>query len=517
MSERRESMQVKQTMSDMMYFLANDKFIERAIEECGKLLNPPPSFLHFVILQHCNTACVYDLESSTVSHSKPVFERCSARSGNQKALFQGAATSMEEKKPVFERCSARSGNQKALFQGAATSMEEKTPVHEETEIFATPTQPAPRRATRPSTRRTSRRGIDNSTTDRTTSFSSSSSQSLSRSNVSPLFMSPLTRLEAAVNALESTEEEKKKLTLNQGDFCPSRQLYDPNVSYLLDQSPSVLSQEHQTKTPPPGGLIVPAFGSRHYNITSKSVFSARAEDETTLHPLQPKATQTMTTDSAKTVNKGNCRRFFTSTFAERNKREVERHFLEMVGELSDPSTLKPGGRQLKSGKKVGDAGVAKRQVKNQKKPKRQTKKTKSKIKLSFLEDTQTDNNSDVDSVPRSSENDAGGPDESACKFRSRPAIRQAAKVARKDDQLMIGLSRFGKETVATKVETIKKPPGGGTGIVDLDDGVGWLCFECIGTICKSQMLRDCDQHPLVEMVKCNSNRLHNAFLLLKKC
>nr|CUU99891.1 hypothetical transcript [Hymenolepis microstoma] len=385
-------------------------------------------------------------------------------------------------KPVFERCSARSGNQKALFQGAATSMEEKTPVHEETEIFATPTQPAPRRATRPSTRRTSRRGIDNSTTDRTTSFSSSSSQSLSRSNVSPLFMSPLTRLEAAVNALESTEEEKKKLTLNQGDFCPSRQLYDPNVSYLLDQSPSVLSQEHQTKTPPPGGLIVPAFGSRHYNITSKSVFSARAEDETTLHPLQPKATQTMTTDSAKTVNKGNCRRFFTSTFAERNKREVERHFLEMVGELSDPSTLKPGGRQLKSGKKVGDAGVAKRQVKNQKKPKRQTKKTKSKIKLSFLEDTQTDNNSDVDSVPRSSENDAGGPDESACKFRSRPAIRQAAKVARskitktsliqdQDDQLMIGLSRFGKETVATKVETIKKPPGGGTGIVDLDDGV----------------------------------------------
>nr|CUU99890.1 hypothetical transcript [Hymenolepis microstoma] len=61
---------------------------------------------------------------------------------------------------------------------------------------------------------------------------------------------------------------------------------------------------------------------------------------------EEKATQTMTTDSAKTVNKGNCRRFFTSTFAERNKREVERHFLEMVGELSDPSTLKPGGRQL---------------------------------------------------------------------------------------------------------------------------------------------------------------------------
>nr|CDS35322.1 hypothetical protein HmN_001021500 [Hymenolepis microstoma] len=70
MSERRESMEVEQTMSDMMYFLANDKFIERTIEECGTFpLNPPPSFLHFVILQHYNTACVYDLELSTVSHS----------------------------------------------------------------------------------------------------------------------------------------------------------------------------------------------------------------------------------------------------------------------------------------------------------------------------------------------------------------------------------------------------------------------------------------------------------------
>nr|CDS35370.1 hypothetical transcript [Hymenolepis microstoma]CDS35371.1 hypothetical transcript [Hymenolepis microstoma] len=47
MLERRESIQVKQTMSDMMYFLVNDKFIERAIEECGTLLNPPPSFSPF--------------------------------------------------------------------------------------------------------------------------------------------------------------------------------------------------------------------------------------------------------------------------------------------------------------------------------------------------------------------------------------------------------------------------------------------------------------------------------------
>nr|CDS26796.1 hypothetical protein HmN_000697100 [Hymenolepis microstoma] len=99
---------------------------------------------------------------------------------------------------------------------------------------------------------------------------------------------------------------------------------------------------------------------------------------------------------------------------------------------------------------------------------------------------------------RSTENDAGGLDESSNKLRSRPAIRQAVKATplsiekprrdlnasqtslfgptsnntaafdftlSEDDQLMIGLSRFGKETVATKVKTMKKPPGGGTGIV----------------------------------------------------
>nr|CDS29135.2 hypothetical protein HmN_000219300 [Hymenolepis microstoma] len=69
LGERRVGTQVEQTMSDMMYFLANDKFIERAIEKCGIFLNPPPSFLHFVILQHYNTACVYNLELFIVSHS----------------------------------------------------------------------------------------------------------------------------------------------------------------------------------------------------------------------------------------------------------------------------------------------------------------------------------------------------------------------------------------------------------------------------------------------------------------
>ncbi|KAM7542570.1 hypothetical protein Aperf_G00000012881 [Anoplocephala perfoliata] len=35
MSERRESMQVEQTMADMLYLLANDKYIEKLIKECG--------------------------------------------------------------------------------------------------------------------------------------------------------------------------------------------------------------------------------------------------------------------------------------------------------------------------------------------------------------------------------------------------------------------------------------------------------------------------------------------------
>nr|CUU00247.1 hypothetical transcript [Hymenolepis microstoma] len=42
-------------------------------------------------------------------------------------------------KPVFERCSARSGNQKALFQGAATSMEEKLKtLTQEEKVLQTP-------------------------------------------------------------------------------------------------------------------------------------------------------------------------------------------------------------------------------------------------------------------------------------------------------------------------------------------------------------------------------------------
>nr|CDS27281.1 hypothetical protein HmN_000731700 [Hymenolepis microstoma] len=61
MSERRNSMQAEQTMLNMMYFLANGKCIERAIEECGTLLNTSLSFLHFVILQHYSTACVCGL------------------------------------------------------------------------------------------------------------------------------------------------------------------------------------------------------------------------------------------------------------------------------------------------------------------------------------------------------------------------------------------------------------------------------------------------------------------------
>ncbi|VDO02381.1 unnamed protein product [Rodentolepis nana] len=259
------------------------------------------------------------------------------------------------------------------------------PVSEEADIFATPIQPAPR-----SGARTTRSGVNNSTTDRTASFSSRGSQSLSRSNVSPLFISPLTRLEAAVNALESTEEESKKLTLNQSGLLSSRQLYNPNVTYLFDESPRVLSQEHQTKTPPPGGLIVPAFGNKYFNITSKSAILAKADEcdrsinETALQKQPPKTTKNPKTGSARSVNKGNSRRFFNSTFAERNKREVERHFFEVVGEPSDPSTPKTAGRQLKSVKKTGGAGVANRQVKNPRKPKRQTKKTKPKIKLCEL-------------------------------------------------------------------------------------------------------------------------------------
>ncbi|VDO00288.1 unnamed protein product [Rodentolepis nana] len=53
-----------------------------------------------------------------------------------------------------------------------------------------------------------------------------------------------------------------------------------------------------------------------------------------------------------------------------------------------------------------------------------------KDRVTFLEDTQTDNSSDVDSDPCSLEDDSGSHDETSYKLRSRPAIRQAAKVAK---------------------------------------------------------------------------------------
>ncbi|KAM3187334.1 hypothetical protein ACTXT7_002512 [Hymenolepis weldensis] len=312
------------------------------------------------------------------------------------------------------------------------------PIDEEADIFASPIQPAPCSGTRFSTTQASQSGIYDATTTRTTNFSSRGSQSLSRSNVSPLFISPLTRLEAAVNALESIEEKKNSIPF-QADFCPSRQLYNPNVSYLLDQSPGVLSQEHQTKTPPPGGLIVPAFGNKYYNITSKLATLAKTTDrdtkanESALLKQPPKATK-KTTGGARAKNKGDGRRFFTSTFAERNKREVERHFFDVVGELSYPSTPKTAGSQMKSRKKCTGTSVAKRPVKCQRKPKQQTKKAKSKIKLcvlkAYLEDTREVDSSDVNLNPYSLENDAGGHDESSYKLQSRPAIRKAAKIAK---------------------------------------------------------------------------------------
>ncbi|KAM7534784.1 hypothetical protein Aperf_G00000107833 [Anoplocephala perfoliata] len=205
----------------------------------------------------------------------------------------------------------------------------KAPTDEDKDVFASPSQPPPRRRSRSATRT---RQSDLSTTT-TTVATVEDSQSTNKTNPSPMVMSPFLRLEAAVNALETSENKTKaKATDLQGFLKSSKMLCDITASYLIDQSPcpnaeGELSKEE--KAPPPGGLIVPAFGNEYFNITSKRALARKAAAHVEEKVTKPKRS----------------RRFFPSTFAERNKREVEKRFFEVAGEEAEPSTPRTGANQ----------------------------------------------------------------------------------------------------------------------------------------------------------------------------
>lgn len=69
-------------------------------------------------------------------------------------------------------------------------------------------------------------------------------------------MSPFSRLEAAVNALETSGDNAKvNMTGTQVDLKASRRLWDTTASYLIDQSPCPNSEgslSQEGKPPPPG-------------------------------------------------------------------------------------------------------------------------------------------------------------------------------------------------------------------------------------------------------------------------
>lgn len=128
-------------------------------------------------------------------------------------------------------------------------------------------------------------------------------------------------------------------------------------------------------------MIVPALGNKYFNITSKTAFARKA--------AEPKKEVTNSTEPPKKgafkneTNPKRPRRFFTSTFAERNKREVEKHFYEVAGEQMEPSTPRAGGKRQSTRRDSGGNG-GKEGRKRQRKSKQQQSKAKSNLKLCHL-------------------------------------------------------------------------------------------------------------------------------------
>ncbi|CDS36537.1 conserved hypothetical protein [Echinococcus multilocularis] len=293
----------------------------------------------------------------------------------------------------------------------------------EADIFLSPIQrPPPSSSTRRS-RRQSRASTAANTTAATITTDANStledSQTVNRSAPSPMFMSPFQRLEAAVHALESQEKGASQLLGTSTDLKTSKRLWDTTATYLVDESPcpnavGVLTPDG--KPPPPGGLIVPAFGNKYFNITARTKGGRKSTGKEALSKRE-------SLKSCASPSRG--RRFFASTFAERNKREVEKRFFEVIRKKTANAPSKK-----KKKKKTDDE---RQWSKPTTKKKEMDGENLPDLQLSYLEDSDVEKEEKEEKEEfRPPRDVAGGgdDDDSGCRLQSRPAIRRAAAIAR---------------------------------------------------------------------------------------
>ncbi|VDM18558.1 unnamed protein product [Hydatigera taeniaeformis] len=302
------------------------------------------------------------------------------------------------------------------------------------DAFLSPIQPPPS-----STRRSrqSRASTANSTTITTLTTDVDStledSQTVNRSAPSPMVMSPFQRLEAVVNAMESQENGASKLRDSPTNLKKSKRLWDTTATYLADESPcpnavGVLTPDN--KPPPPGGLIVPALGNKFFNISAKTRGDKKSLDKET-------SSKRKSMKGCASPSRG--RRFFASTFAERNKREIEKRFFEVIQRKATSETSKKEKRL--------DDGQQRRKSLSKKKERGDADRLDLQlcqlifspwcslpriyfIALSLEGSGGVEKGKGESFRPPKDPSGTGADDESGCRLQSRPAIRRAAAIAR---------------------------------------------------------------------------------------
>uniref|UniRef100_A0A158R717 Pecanex-like protein n=1 Tax=Taenia asiatica TaxID=60517 RepID=A0A158R717_TAEAS len=289
----------------------------------------------------------------------------------------------------------------------------------DSDAFLSPIQRPPSSTRR--SRRQSRASTATNTTVTTTLTTDANStledsQTINRSAPSPMVMSPFQRLEAAVKALESEEKGAPELLVSSTDLKTSKRLWDTTATYLADESPCPDAAGALTpndKPPPPGGLIVPAFGNKYFSIAAKLKGDRKSTGKEAVSRRE-------STKSRASPSRG--RRFFASTFAERNKREVEKRFFEVIQKKTANVTNKQK-------KKSTDGGKQRRKSTSKKKEKKDGDPLD--LQLSYLEDSNgVEKEKEEAFRPPKDAAGAGADDDLECRLQSRPAIRRAAAIAR---------------------------------------------------------------------------------------
>eukprot|EP00108_Taenia_solium_P010764 TsM_000724100 transcript=TsM_000724100 gene=TsM_000724100 len=281
------------------------------------------------------------------------------------------------------------------------------------DTFLSPIQRPPSSTRR--SRRQSRTSTATNTTVTTTLTTDANStledsQTINRSAPSPMVMSPFQRLEAAVKALESEEKGALELLASSTDLKTSRRLWDTTATYLADESPCPNAAGALTPNdkPPP-----PAFGNKYFSIAAKLKGDRKSTGKEAVSRRE-------STKSRASPSRG--RRFFASTFAERNKREVEKRFFEVI----QKKTANVTNRQKK---KSIDGGKQRRKSTSKKKEKKDGDPPD--LQLSYLEDSNGVEKEEEEAFrPPKDAAGAGADDDSECRLQSRPAIRRAAAIAR---------------------------------------------------------------------------------------